>query len=586
MGTYYLAMVSETDTTFSEDFARSDETVFSLTVSHQEADFCSLTVVIENPSAALLDETREQWAWLSRSDGAEITPLFFGRIVGVPADLQKDLVTVEFLAKPANFEDQKRAVAATLRVAPFFDYAFIDPQMWEDPDTALEARTDVWHIDRITGTVSTSSIIAGEDGTLDIAAELIPADGFSLSYNDAPLRKVNLEMRAMWTQQIAGTIDITPDILAAFEAEGSPRGFITTYTGQGLYDDWWVEGSNLGNVYQFGLQDIRVADGHALGKHSRSVSVKYDRAPTSKDEKVAKRRMKVSFRRWGFSITSLVNYAANIDRTEDIRFTVYADVQDMVNGTEDEQAETIALSSGALGAVTGVGSDAEIPIGDPARDQFWPTARGLQAIEYGLTHARALLLRRARAAQITVDVPVETAIAASCRKSATVHHPDLPGGQATGKIVGYSFGIEGSSGEEGGQITIACLVGQDTTFTAEDGSPTWAESTWADATWQEYTGRIAYESGIDMAYSLPTWSGASPAIVGVQSVEVSGGEDEQEGVLTGRFIDIDAVCDALNEHFTEVDLHMIPLDTSPRELRYDDSTVNLSIPVGINLGGV
>jgi hypothetical protein len=584
--TYYLALVEPTDTTFSGAFERHDETVFSFTVSQDEGDFCSLSVVIENPSQALLNPSRNQWAWLSMREDSTLTALFHGRIVGVPADLQDDLVEVEFLAKPIDFEDQKRAVAAGLRVAPFFDYAFIDPQMWEDPDTTLEGRTDVWHISRTTNAVTVSSILDGEDGTLDITADLIPQDGFSLSYNDAPLRKVNLEMRAMWTQQIAGVIDIKPNLLAAFQAAGSPAGYVTSYTGQGLYDDWPMEGDSLGNVYEFGPQTINVADGKALGKSSKTVNVKYDRAPTTKDETSAQRKMKVSFRRWGFRISSLVNYAANIDRTEDITFTVYADVQDMVNGTDDEQSETITLSSGALGALTGIGSDAEIPIVDPARDQFWPTARGLQAIEFGLTHARALLLRRARAAEITVTVPLSTAIAATCRKSATVHHPELPGGEATGKIINCSFGVDGSSGDESGEITIACLVGQDTALSAVEGSPDWVSADYVGADYQNFTGRIAYESGINMAYALPSSSGASPAVVGLQSVTVAGGETAQEAALDARFIDIDAAVDALNAVFTEVDLQMIPLDTSPRELRYNDSTVNLSIPAGINLGGI
>ncbi|MFZ1059287.1 MAG: hypothetical protein WAP47_08845 [Candidatus Rokuibacteriota bacterium] len=584
--TYYLALVDAEDTTFSEDFARHDETVFSFTVSQQEGDFCSLSVVIENPSVALLDDSRPQWAWLSMDEDGEITPLFHGRIVGVPADLQKDLVTVEFLAKPVDFEDQKRTVAATLREAPFWDYAFIDPQMWDDADATLEARTDVWHINRTTNAVAISSIISGEDGTLDIPADLIPDGEFSLSYNDAPLRKVNLEMRALWTQDVKGSLNITPELLAAFAAAGSPDGYVTTFTGQGLYDDWPMDGDNLSNVYSFGPQKINVADGKALGKQYKNVKVKYDRAPTSTTETVAKRKHKVKFRRWGFFIDSIVNYDATIDRTEDILFTVYADVQDMVNGTEDEQSETITLSSGALGSEVGVGSAVEVPIGDSSRDQFWPTPRGLAAIEYGLSHARALLLRRARAAQITVTVPIGTAIQASCRKSATVHHPELPGGAATGKIVGYNFGVDGSTGEEGGQITIACLVGKDTDFAAVDGTPDWADADYVGADWQHFTGRIAYNEGIGVNYALPAWTDHQPAVIGVQSVSVLNGETTQSMVLDARFLDIDAACDALNGYCTEVDLHMIPLDTSPRELRYSDSIVNLSIPLGINLGGV
>lgn len=584
MRTYYLALVDKTDTTFNATFARHDEIVRSFSISQQEGDFCGLTVTIERPGQTLLDPARPQWVWLSMEEGSALTPLFFGRVVGVPADIQGDFYTIEFLAKPADFEAQKLAVAAGLRVAPYFDYAFVDPQMWEDADTVLEARTDVWHIDRVTNDVSVSSIIAGEDGTVSITSDQIPVEGFSLSYSDAPLRKVNLELRAMWTQRKTGSIDITRDLLSAFQAAGSPAGYVTSYTGSGLYDDWPMEGDQIGDVYSFGPQTIEVADGLSIKRKFKKVSVKYERAPTSNNDTGSSGSSKVAFRRWAFTISSSVNYDVGIDRTEDISFGVYADVQSVVNDADDAQSETITLSSGSIGTTVGTGSAAEVPIGDVSRDAYFPTSRGRASIEFGLSHARALLLRRARAVEIRVSVPIATAIAATCRKSATVYHPGLPGGVATGKIVSYQFGVDGDSGAESGEITLACFAGKASSFPAVTGSPTYAEATYVGSDYQEYSGALVVAGVTDMRYELPTAINVSPAVVGLSSVTVNNGETAQKAVMKKTYIDISAAADAVNNVHTEVDLRMVPVDTSPRDVRYSDTAVDLPVPKGVDLG--
>ena len=118
--TWCLALVDKSQTAFQSAFARHDETVFSFSVSQAEGDFCGLSVVIEKPSQSLLDPARPQWVWLSVKEGTVIKPLFFGRVIGIPADLQSELVTIEFLAKPADFDERKRALAATMRIAPWW----------------------------------------------------------------------------------------------------------------------------------------------------------------------------------------------------------------------------------------------------------------------------------------------------------------------------------------------------------------------------------------------------------------------------------------------------------------------------------
>ena len=74
----------------------------------------------------------------------------FAHVIGLPVNLTQRFVTLEFLARPKDYKNLKAELASTLKVHPFYDPAYIDPQMVGDADTVLEARTIEWHIDPVT----------------------------------------------------------------------------------------------------------------------------------------------------------------------------------------------------------------------------------------------------------------------------------------------------------------------------------------------------------------------------------------------------------------------------------------------------
>src|SRR3954463_2569091 len=102
MPMYNFAWVEDTETEFVvDDHARVDEDVFSYDLEQTEGDFAVLTVVIRNPRVGLLAPGRKVWAWFSRvSADMEVTPMFFGRLVGVPTDINLEFVTLQFSARP------------------------------------------------------------------------------------------------------------------------------------------------------------------------------------------------------------------------------------------------------------------------------------------------------------------------------------------------------------------------------------------------------------------------------------------------------------------------------------------------------
>lgn len=204
--------------TFDSNYEREDEEIVSFKVEQQEGDCATLSIDIRNPKIGLLAPGRPLWAWLSYDSGSGgVVPLFFGRLVGVPTNLLAEVVTLQFTAKPLDFNTQKFDLAQTLMVLPWYDPIFIDPklrpridssgQQAGDPDVVLEAYSQLWHIDRLTLQLTTSDILLGEDG-LEIFSEAeVPYDSVSIEIGQAPLTSVHVSESVDWSQAATGQID-------------------------------------------------------------------------------------------------------------------------------------------------------------------------------------------------------------------------------------------------------------------------------------------------------------------------------------------------------------------------------------------
>ena len=170
IGPFYFAWADKNEAFDPALHARIDEDIFKFDVDHSEGDFATLTAIVRNPRIGLLAPSRRVWAWLSWQNGAELVPLFYGRLVGVPTDINQELVTLVFTARPADFVSLKEAKAETLKERPYYDPIWINPDSLDDPDTVLEARSALWSIDRVTHEVDISDVLVGEDGIEDFWA--------------------------------------------------------------------------------------------------------------------------------------------------------------------------------------------------------------------------------------------------------------------------------------------------------------------------------------------------------------------------------------------------------------------------------
>jgi hypothetical protein len=196
---FYFAWVDPTETTFGIAHHREDEKVVEMHVEHAEGDFAVMTIVIKNPRIGLLAPARKTWAWLAQGT----TPLFFGRLVGIPDSIDKEGVTLQFIARPRDYAALKEALAATMRALPRFDPVFLTPEAQIDPDSVLEARPQQWHIDRVTHAVTASHILNGEDGLEEFFEDEVPYDSVQIGINSVPARTLLVSGDVSWKQ--AGT---------------------------------------------------------------------------------------------------------------------------------------------------------------------------------------------------------------------------------------------------------------------------------------------------------------------------------------------------------------------------------------------
>ena len=523
---------------FGPEHQVEDEKIVSFKVEHKEGDCATCSIDVRNPKIGLLAPGRPLWAYLSYDSGTGgVVPLFFGRLVGVPTNILSEVVTLELTAKPLDFTAQKFALAETLKVLPWYDPLFIDPklrpyistdgQQVGDADVVLEAYSKLWHIDRLSLVLTVSDILLGEDGVEIFSDAEVPYDSVSIEIGQAPLTSVHVSMTADWSQAATGQIDFG---LRWFQC---PTGLSIASswpkTGQQLAGGWSVvEGYAIDTWNVGGLQVFQKqyhyenkAKQHNVGDvmstnlswsefpiggytyysnvKTQSGSVPAAAAPLSyfddgtaynpyggienPDSAQAATPMHVSYNivviPFVLINTKLIlGYNAGGKRNETADFNLIADLQSIVTLPDPtEVVETLELN----GTDVGLPIDDVIPIEDTTRNAYFPTDRGKLSLEYGILRARAHMLMRARAVNLTWDTTFDRAIQLSCRMNAQLTDSRIPGGVAQGKIISYSFSADGDSGILTGSVTVGCAIGHGGTVTLATGDPGWVESGWVRA---------------------------------------------------------------------------------------------------------
>lgn len=601
---WYFAWVDAPGTSgpeFDPAYARDDEIVLGFTVAQQEGEFATLELTIKGRGASLLLASRKQWGWLSEQVGTDVVPHFFGRLVGVQAVRSEDgpVAVLSFTAAPADYDTQKATLADTLRVLPYYDPVFIDPQDRDDDDLVLEGYTKRWHTDRTTHAVTASDELVGEDGLETFLDTDTMYNGFTIELANVPSPVIRVKADCNWTQTGEGTVDLTDYFVTNWP------GGITSYTfqasswpqsGAALGSGWSVRKASCSEQYNLTLKQTTFNNtltvdwgdwggGQTVVNASGSDSAMTQTPPGSITFPDINSNQNINITRdntqlhWTdcpnenevdpfFSdgvdaITSYSNslsyegaiipkhylqqtliaaYKAARDCTEKVSFTLRADIQHVISGPDDNKAlDPIDLTSVNLSDPIDDTTGAEIPIGDPRRRSYICTARGKQSLEYLIARAAAALTSSARCVQITFTPKDFDRMAdITLRKNAQVTRPEIPGGTAEGKIVGYSYGMARNSGQLDRSVTIACCVGHGGEITEVPGTSVYIDDDYIDDDYYETEGGTElFDSTVGFTPPLfnPNDDGLS-LIAGIdaedafeQGLSVENTADEQETAI-------------------------------------------------------
>jgi hypothetical protein len=557
---------------------RFDEQVFQWDVSQTEGDLASARIDIINPREGLLNEERDQWAWLSVNLAGSITPLFYGRIVGAPEDMQDEIVRLQFVARPEGYEAAKVAAANALRVHPYYDPIWVNPANIDDPDTVLEARPALWHVDRITHAVTASNIIVGEGNTIELGPDDIFYESLDISFRGRPANRVTVEAEVFWDQAAVGTVDVTQPLLDAFAAAGSAGNLATTFTGEGLERTWPLPGARIGAGWSVGATVLQRVDGSAVPQQVKTFQIA--------DGGVG------AFPLWSFRVSFPVNYEIARSRSEVVRFSFEADTQRLFTEPSDDETITVNLASTQIGEP--IDESGATPLRDIRWSSYFLTDRGKRSLEYLITLAQTRLLFRARAVDVTVEVPFDRIVNVSCRDNVTITDYRLPGGLPIGgKVASYALSLDGDSGQLRATVTAACTIGKGNALIIEAGAGDYVDAGYVGVGYQSIVGgfdgllddTIAYanldgtpidDDGID----LTNLNAANS----VQNIVVVDGEAAQTEVINAeRFEDVAQAITALNDRFTEVGLCLTPLNGGPFRTEFDITVSDLMVPKTIDL---
>lgn len=503
-----------------------DEDVFSFTFSQVEGDFASLELIIKNPRIGLLKTGRKVWAWFSMDTGSGIKPLFLGRVVGLPTNLFDVTVALEFTARPTNFVAQKLALANSMKILPYYDPIFINPDSWGDPDTVLEGRTVLWHIDPVTHVVSTSDVLVPEDGTIDLSEDDIIRDSMQLTLEQVPLSSCTMTATIPWTQTASGVVDLSPLIYQFSDPESTRDLCLTSFTMDGLISDWPKDGDTLGDGWSAtnsSIVDVSATAGRPYLTEGNNPVIPFifdvsNLPPMTRGSLTFPLKVTGEYHSGtgdaGFSfdyeiVGAQLGYAraqlsAQYDRGVEygqvVQFTLTCDMQKIITLASEDQALALNISANKVSDVTENGST---PLVDVRRRDYINTARGRSSVEHLIMVARANLIIRSRAVKISYEcADFVAALDFTLRKGAFIHDGRLPGGTAAGKVVAYSFSLDGDSGEAKAIITMGSAIGYGGSHTPETSDPTWVEDGWVDDPWQYRIHGTTLLGTSDVQYSI------------------------------------------------------------------------------------
>lgn len=598
----YFAWVGEGDDFDADLHAVEDEDIFSLTISQEEGDFATLEIDVPNPGEGLLAAGRLQWCWVSYDFGTSVQPLFHGRLVAVSSQIDGEIIRLQFIAKPVDFEGAKAVLADSMKVLPFWDPVWIASDLSDD-DAVLATYGARWHIDRTDLNLAISDELVPEDGTITLTEDDIIYAQVGESYTQKPKLKGKFKGTITFSQTGKGTVDLTEQLYHKFREERSiyispHSGVISTLTGDGLKSDWPTGGTSLGGGWTVNKDTfIEDADPDIFGRYTYDVNYRglspswvSTTATTTSSWLEALADYVVKFPIAALKQSTKFDWAADRKRTEILEFEMFANIQPLESDLADTES-TVSLTVSAANTVTEPDDyTGEMPLGDKRRKAYLPTPRGQISVWYALLLMRAELRRGARAIEHKLRSTWAVGINATLRKSILFPDPRLPGVFVSGKITSYKFVASAADGRYC-DFVLGSAIGYGGTVSANTGTAAWVNSGFVGGGWQQIVGAQETVPGFETELVFQSLNEFTIDDDGVDLFTL----DETTAVKTlslanGLKTQIDAVTAAIDPiaalrgYPSEVCLELVPVaELDPFETTFNIAVEPLPVPQGIDL---
>jgi hypothetical protein len=627
----YFAWVDANEAWNASLHALEDEALLQVDLQQLEGKPAQLQILVRNPGQGLLNPARKTRAFLSHQGAGQSVPvlMFVGRVIAVAQVDGSELVRITLTALPNDAAALLQSFSAGLKVAPYWDDLFVSPSRRDDPDEVLKARDAVYCWDKLTNTVSLSGLFVGNQ-SLNLGQNFF-YDSLQQELAETPLSAVEMTVVAEWAQQARGITDVTRRIERAFGGQK-----INSLTGQDLAARWpsaakLINRQSGYQVDQAQLQEYVPPAGAASVYPTASVPVEvgveeypYPAGVT----KPAGNSRPLFVKRWWFNAKLVLSWHYRQKRREELLFRLNHAVQAVAPSGGAVQKIAVTMQELLLDTATPTwGAGYSYQLGDQVRfgafvyqcllvhsasnsfasdlaalkwkqlaadasalgagwrSSFFVTSRGQQAVQHAIERARAALARSLRAVQITVQARWEDLQGVSLDHSLTISDQRLPGGTATGKVVGLRFYADGDKGQAWAEVTMACAVGTGAAQpTPAAGSGSYTADGYDSLGWQpRQNGQLASVSGIvyndDFAGQLSPQGLLYPtqldALDLVRKVTVVNDADQQNAyLLANQYPQRRNLQAVVNEKKTSIKLELLDL-TADDQLRQQ---ITLTIP--------
>lgn len=479
VGRFYFAWVDATEAFDAAIHAREDEQVFALTVSESEGEFAMATVEIRNPRQGLLSPARRQRCFISAEIDSNVTLLFSGRVVGVPAAINRETVELEFLGRPDDWKSIETTAVEGIKSDPRYHSALLPEEQRSELSAVLEGFAGFPHWDRRTGALAPASICrTGYEPVVDIGTAFFE-DTLDVSFAAPPVNRVKVVLDVSWEQ-------VVPVRARLYEADpggltsGGPiaqaaGGRVRTLTGSDFAARWPATGDSLDGGWTV-LSGFLVNE--VVGTHAVPVDVVA--APPRPGITVTTPSYSIEFFESVMSGALAVEAEYRQPRREIVTLDVSSDLQPVVDYVDVEEIGLTVDAAEIAGAPETFSFSFLAPAdpGDPTSgDTVLRTIN--QTINKGhltrstiasrpefqpvLTAAMARAEARLRAAARCVTAAFETSfeIGQMLSVATVVRIADdrIPGGQMYGKVTALELVADGSSSPVA-RVTIAASVGR------------------------------------------------------------------------------------------------------------------------------